>query len=95
MNIEDYNITVTPLINFLHQCTIVPKIGGTSFGITVQANVPPPSEWVFNQFKAQPKAFYINVEATTVSEPVTLLPEVTGSGSSPSLPTTGSIEQTV
>jgi hypothetical protein len=74
MNQSDYDFSIKPIRNFLYECLILPKNGGTKFGIMVQSQVPPSVPWLINHFTTQPKTFFIDVEVTTIVETSVVVP---------------------
>jgi hypothetical protein len=66
LKIDNFNITIKPIRNFLYECLVVNKEGGNTFGIIVQSPNPPTPEGVYNIFTTQPKNFFIDVEVISV-----------------------------
>jgi hypothetical protein len=68
LKIDNFNITIKPIRNFLYECLVVNKEGGNTFGIIVQSPNPPTPEGVYNIFTTQPKNFFIEADVITTSE---------------------------
>lgn len=68
IKLEDYNIVVTPLQQFIYECTVSNKAGGNTHGIIVQSHAPPTPEGVFQLFTAQPKQFFIEVDVVSLEQ---------------------------